>query len=109
MSSQRVVEELERCLGYRFDGPYLVIVNECGRPLRIEAVEVKYYISVYREEADIHGRREIRERIAVEKQVSSGGILDVYFGPVENVVDVEVIVSVDGAEYRVRPHRIEEG
>ncbi len=105
--SSSLAERLSQCIGYRFEGPYLVIHNECGEPLRIEAVEVRYYISVFREELDVRGRREIRERISVGKTLSSGGILDIYFGPVENVVDVEVIVSVGDAEYRVKPRRLE--
>ena len=101
------------CVRYRIEEPYIVVVNDCKEPVEVEAVEVHYHITVSRapelEHASLHGRREIRERISVEKKLSPGGILDIYFGPVGNITEVYVVVRRDGREYRVKAERIEQG
>lgn len=108
------LDRLKSCLGYRIEGPYVIIENECRESIELVAVEVKYYITIQRQEEVGHGRREITERINVNRKLGPGGILDIYFGPVENLSTVNAIVRYGGGEYRVelRPraaHREEEG
>jgi hypothetical protein len=108
------VERIRECLYYRFDGPYIVIENVCRESFLIEAIEVRYYVTVKVEESVMEpsmGKREISERLSIGKRIEPGGSIDIYFGPVENVVTVYVIAEYGGGKYKVelRMKRSEQG
>jgi hypothetical protein len=103
-----MVERLRGCLYYRVDGPYIVVENTCAESLLLEALEVHYYVTVRvgeRPEEPVAARREIRERLSLNKRIAPGGSLEVYFGPVENIDTVYAIVSYAGGTYRVELKR----
>ncbi len=106
----RVSEHIRSCLGYRFEDSFLVIENKCRESFELRAVIVNYYVTVKREESAyeqerLAARREISERISVGKRLAPGGSIEIYFGPVENIVSVYVVVEYAGGEYRVEvPH-----
>lgn len=108
MSSRPVkyLEMIRKCLAYRVEGPYIIIENKCMESMDIVAVEVKYYITLLREEEEGYGRREITERLAIGKSIGPSGILDIYFGPVENITSVSAIVRYADGEYNVKLERI---
>ncbi len=109
-----IVERLRGCLSYRLDGPYIIVDNACGESIKLEAVEVRYYVTVRVEESVEEGpssaRREISERLSLGKRLPPGGSVDIYFGPVENIVEVYAVVDYGGGRYRVplRMKRVEE-
>lgn len=106
LSDEGYVEKVRSCLGYRLQGPYIVIENKCSESFDLDALEVKYYITVLREEEYGHGRREITERINIGKSLGPHKVLDVYFGPVENLSHVFVVARVGESEYRAEISRV---
>jgi hypothetical protein len=95
------VNMLKRCLAYRIEGPYIVIENKCSESIEVAAIEVKYYITLLREEEEGYGRREITERLTIGKRIGPSGVLDIYFGPVNNITTVSIVVRYADGEYRV--------
>lgn len=95
------VNMLKRCLAYRIEGPYIVIENKCSESIEIEAIEVKYYITLLREEEEGYGRREITERLTIGKRIGPSGVLDIYFGPVNNITTVSLVARYADGEYRI--------
>ena len=106
--SGNVAERLRECMSYRVDGPYIVIVNNCKEQVKLRAIEVKYYVNVARSEAPTSDlevqtvRKEITERMTVDKHVEPGSRLEVYFGPIENIDEVYAVIDYDDEQYRVR-------
>lgn|GEM_PF-5156946 len=113
VSPSEAVERIRECLFYRIDGPYIVVENSCSESFYLEAVEVRYYVTVRVEESvveQVSAKREISERLSIGKRIPPGGSIEVYFGPVENIVSVYVIAEYAGGKYRVelrRGHREE--
>ena len=102
------INMLKRCLAYRIEGPYIIIENKCSESIEVAAIEVKYYITLLREEEEGYGRREITERLAISKRIGPSGILDIYFGPVNNITTISLVVKYADGEYRVELEK-EEG
>jgi len=114
VTPSEIVERIRSCLMYRLDGPYIIIENVCGESFYLDAVEVHYFVTVRVEESVTEvttAKREISERLSIGKRVPPGGSIDIYFGPVENIVSVYAVVEYGGGKYRVelRMRREEEG
>ena len=103
-----VAERLRECMSYRVDGPYIVIVNNCKEQVKLRAIEVKYYVNVAKGGAPASDpevqtvRKEIAERMTVDKHIEPGSRLEVYFGPIENIGEVYAVIDYDDKQYRVR-------
>lgn len=107
-----VVSRLSKCLFHKFDGSYVVVVNKCGESIDVDAVEIRYWVTVHVEDESALGsrsaRKEITERISLRKRIPPGGSIEVYFGPVENINSVTAIVEYGGGRYRVELKRLPE-
>lgn len=107
-----VVSRLSKCLFHKFDGPYVIVVNKCGESIDVDALEIKYWVTVRVEDETALGgrsaRKEITERISLRKRIPPGGSIEVYFGPVENIDSVVAIVEYGGGRYRVELRRLVE-
>ncbi|WP_153801407.1 hypothetical protein [Hyperthermus butylicus] len=91
----------------RLEAQSIVVENKCDERIVLEAIEVKYYVVV-----NVRGgrdgvieerpaRREITERIGVDSVLDPGSRFEVYFGTVENIEELNVIVRVGDKLYRV--------
>ncbi len=104
-SPSEAIERIKECLRYRVDGPYIVVENVCHESFMLEAIEVHYYVTVKVEETTMGeagvSRKEISERLSLSKRLPPGGSVEVYFGPVENIVAVYAIAEYAGGRYKV--------
>lgn len=106
--SGNAAERLRECMSYRVDGPYIVVVNNCQEQVKLRAIEVKYYVNVARGEtltSDLEVqtvRKEITERMTVDKHVEPGSRLEIYFGPIENIDEVYAVIDYNDEQYRVQ-------
>ncbi len=103
-------KERYECLNLSRTGTELIIENECDHSLRLEAVEVKYYVTgalAYKakreEEALKRARRIITERITVGKELKPNTRISLYFGITENIEEVVAEVTLpSGRKLRVK-------
>ena len=101
--------ETLNCLRLGMEGTNLILVNECGEDIRVYNIEVKYYVTgalalrhVREEDQLRRARRMITERISVDKILAPGSSLTVYFGVIENVVEVYAEVLYRDRRIRVK-------
>jgi len=107
-SSSSEAEEVTKCIMYKIEGPYIVLINKCEETFRVRSLDVRYYITVtsktqpVTEDTRLSAKKDILERVKLNKKLEAGSKLDVYFGPVGNIAEVYVLVERGRAQYRVR-------
>ncbi len=108
-------EEVAKCIRYKIEGPYIVLVNKCEETFRIKSLDVRYYITVttsktqaVTDNTKLSGKKDILERVKLNKKLEGGSRLDIYFGPVGNIAEVYVLVERGRAQYRVHIKRVVE-
>ncbi len=96
------------CLTLRLEDGHIVFENKCETDIHIELVEVKYYVvglpftRAVRESEERRIRRLITEHIRVNITLKPRQEHRLFFGAVENIVEVYAIITIENRRIRIR-------
>ena len=101
------------CLKLKLVRDTIVVTNACDAPIRLEALEIRYYVTgalavrpATREEEELkRARRVVSERISIGTVLEPRASTTIFFGVTENIVEVKAEASANNKKVRVTLYR----